>query len=120
MKGQVAVVMLFSDESIQNNGIFFTYEAILEGNDISEDSKDVFLTGFPTDTITHPALPDTVYSNLELSTFFIVPEFKQHPGSLINTTITVNGLDTSCECCDLVALQEFNNEGGSYWRYKGV
>jgi hypothetical protein len=119
MTGDVAIVTLYSDFSVEGKGFLLSYVA---DTNLSAPnvrfSTNIILSETPDANLTYPG--DTSnYQNYELSTFVYSPNYT-HISSTIQADYVLDGLENGCDCCDFVAVYRFTTIAaaeGRGWSY---
>jgi hypothetical protein len=107
MTGDVAIVTLYSDYSIEGKGFLLSYVA---DTNLSAPnvrfSTNIILSETPDANLTYPAGDTSNYQNYELSTFVYSPDYS-YLYSTIRADYVLNSLESGCDCCDFVAVYRF-------------
>jgi hypothetical protein len=118
MFGDVAIVTLYSDYSVEGKGFLLSYVA---DTNLSAPnvrfSTNIILSATPDANLTYPA-DNSNYRNYELSTFVYSPDYSYISSSTIQADYVLNSLENGCDCCDFVAVYRFTTiSDGRGWSY---
>jgi hypothetical protein len=108
MLGNLAIVTLYSDSSVEGKGVLLSYVADTSSSASNVGfSTNIILSETPNANLTYPAADNSNYRNYELSTFVYSPDYSYISSSTLQADYVLNSLEAGCECCDFVAVYRF-------------
>jgi hypothetical protein len=118
MFGDVAIVTLYSDYSVEGKGFLLSYVADTSSSASNVGfSTNIILSETPDASLTYPG-DNSNYRNYELSTFVYSPDYSYISFSTLQADYVLNSLENGCDCCDFVAVYRFTTiTDGRGWSY---